>query len=286
MIPIAKPLVGDEEQREVARVLSSGLLAQGPEVEAFEREFAAFCGTRHALATTNGTTALHLALLAAGVGPGDEVITTPFSFFSSASSIRMVGATPVFVDLEPDSYNLDPAAVAMAITPHTKAVIPVHLYGELCDMTALCEACDAAQVPIIEDACQAHGADAGNGRAGSLGLAGCFSFYPTKNMTTGEGGMVTTNNDAVADTVAQLRAHGQGERYEHLQLGFNYRMSELQAALGLSQLKRIDEILKIRQRNFNLLKEGIKDIKNIRILEDLSSINNNSISGTGSLLIN
>ena len=249
MIPIAKPLVGDEEQREVARVLSSGLLAQGPEVEAFEREFAAFCGTRHALATTNGTTALHLALLAAGVSPGDEVITTPFSFFASASSIRMVGATPVFVDLEPDSYTLDPAAVATAITPRTKAVLPVHLYGELCNMTALCEVCDAAQVPIIEDACQAHGADAGNGRAGSLGLAGCFSFYPTKNMTTGEGGMVTTNNDAVADTVAQLRAHGQGERYEHLQLGFNYRMTDIAAAIGRVQLRKLDGYNSARRTN-------------------------------------
>ena len=236
MIPIAKPLIGDEEQREVARVLGSGSLAQGPEVAAFEAEFAAFCGTKHALATTNGTTALHLALLAAGVGPGDEVITTPFSFFASASSIRMAGAKPVFVDLERDGYCLDPMAVVAAITPRTKAVMPVHLYGELCDMDALREACDA--VPIIEDACQAHGADAG-GRAGSHGLAGCFSFYPTKNMTTGEGGMVTPDDDDVAAAVAQLRAHGQGERYEHLQLGFNYRMTELQAALGLSQMSRL-----------------------------------------------
>ncbi len=249
MIPIAKPLVGDEEQREVARVLASGLLAQGPEVKAFEREFAAFCGTRHALATTNGTTALHLALLAAGVGSGDEVITTPFSFFSSASSIRMAGAKPVFVDLEVDGYTIDPGAVTAAITPRTKAVMPVHLYGELCDMAALREACDAAQVPIIEDACQAHGADAGNGRAGSHGLAGCFSFYPTKNMTTGEGGMVTTNDDAVANAVAQLRAHGEGERYEHLQLGFNYRMTDIAAAIGRVQLRKLDGYNTARRAN-------------------------------------
>ena len=249
MIPIAKPLIGDEEQREVARVLGSGSLAQGPEVKAFEREFAAYCGTKHALATTNGTTALHLALLAAGVGPGDEVITTPFSFFSSASSIRMAGATPVFVDLEQDGYALDPAAVAVAITPRTKAVVPVHLYGELCDMDALREACDAAQVPVIEDACQSHGADAGNGRAGSLGAAGCFSFYPTKNMTTGEGGMVTTDDDAIADTVSQLRAHGEGERYEHQRLGFNYRMTDIAAAIGRVQLRKLDGYNAARRAN-------------------------------------
>ena len=259
MIPIAKPLVGDEEQHEVARVLASGLLAQGPEVKAFEHEFAAFCGTRHALATTNGTSALHLALLAAGVGPGDEVITTPFSFFSSASSIRMAGAKPVFVDLEPDGYTLDPGAVAVAITSRTKAVMPVHLYGELCDMAALREACDAAQVPIIEDACQAHGADAGNGRAGSHGLAGCFSFYPTKNMTTGEGGMVTTNDDAVANAVAQLRAHGEGERYEHLQLGFNYRMTDIAAAIGRVQLRKLDEYNAARRANAQRYSDALVD---------------------------
>ena len=246
MIPIAKPLISDEEQREVARVLGSGSLAQGPEVAAFEAEFAAYCGTKHALATTNGTTALHLALLAAGVGPGDEVITTPFSFFASASSIRMAGAKPVFVDLERDGYCLDPVAVVAAITPRTKAVMPVHLYGELCDMDALREACDT--VPIIEDACQAHGADAG-GRAGSHGLVGCFSFYPTKNMTTGEGGMVTTDDDAIADTVSQLRAHGEGERYEHQRLGFNYRMTDIAAAIGRVQLRKLDGYNAARRAN-------------------------------------
>ena len=257
MIPIAKPLIGDEEQREVARVLGSGSLAQGPEVAAFEAEFAAYCGTKHALATTNGTTALHLALLAAGVGPGDEVITTPFSFFSSASSIRMAGAKPVFVDIEPDGYCLDPAAVAAAITLRTKAVMPIHLYGELCDMDALREACNA--VPIIEDACQAHGADAGNGRAGSHGLAGCFSFYPTKNMTTGEGGMVTTDDDDVAAAVAQLRAHGQGERYEHLQLGFNYRMTDIAAAIGRVQLRKLDGYNEARRTNARRYSEALAD---------------------------
>ncbi|HIL32853.1 MAG: aminotransferase DegT [Methanobacteriota archaeon] len=256
MIPIAKPLIGDEEQREVARVLGSGSLAQGPEVAAFEAEFAAYCGTKHALATTNGTTALHLALLAAGVSPGDEVITTPFSFFASASSIRMAGAKPVFVDLERDGYTLDPAAVVAAITPRTKAVMPVHLYGELCDMDALREACDT--VPIIEDACQAHGADAG-GRAGSHGLAGCFSFYPTKNMTTGEGGMVTTDDDDVAAVVAQLRAHGQGERYEHLQLGFNYRMTDIAAAIGRVQLRKLDGYNEARRANARRYSAALAD---------------------------
>ena len=278
MIPIAKPLVGDEEQREVARVLSSGLLAQGPEVEAFEREFAAFCGTRHALATTNGTTALHLSLLAAGVGPGDEVITTPFSFFASASSIRMAGAKPVFVDLERDGYTLDPAAVVAAITPRTKAVMPVHLYGELCDMDALREACDT--VPIIEDACQAHGADAG-GRAGSHGLAGCFSFYPTKNMTTGEGGMLVTDDESIAQRVRKLRWCGitsptwerfkvdhvqRGWMYDVEEVGWKYEMNDLAAALGLAQMDRLEACNERRRELMIRYREAFDDVDDIDML--------------------
>ncbi len=249
MIPIARPLIGDAEREAVDRVLRSGIIAQGPEVAAFEAEFAAYCGVAHAVATTSGTTALHLALLAADVGPGDEVITTPFTFFATASSIRMAGATPVFVDVAEGGFLLDPAAVQAALTPRTRAVLPVQLYGEICDMAALRAICDEAGVALIEDACQAHGAERDGGRAGSLGDMGCFSFYPTKNMTTSEGGIITTDDEALADRLRSLRAHGQGARYQHLEMGFNYRLTDVAAAIGRAQLERLPEFNAARRAN-------------------------------------
>src|SRR5437660_11205065 len=236
MIPIARPLLGTEEENAVLRVLVSGQLAQGKHVTVFEHRFAEVCHVREAIAVSSGTAALHLGLLAHDIGPGDEVITTAFSFAATANVILLVGATPVFVDIEPDTYTLDPALVEAAITPHTKAIMPVHLYGNPCDMKRLEVFARDYGLVIIEDACQAHAAAIDGKPVGSFGT-GCFSFYATKNMTTGEGGMVTTNDLAVTERLRLLRNHGQEACYYHIALGYNLRMTELQAALGNVQLE-------------------------------------------------
>ena len=259
MIPIARPLIGDEEKQAVLAVLDSGQLAQGEVVEQFEAAFATYCGVRHAIATSNGTTALHLAMLAHGIGEGDEVITSPFTFIASANSVLYCGARPVFVDIEPDTFNLDPTRIEAAITPKTKAILPVHLYGNPADMQAIMDIAERHGLAVIEDAAQAHGAEVAGRRVGSFGT-GCFSFYPTKNMTTGEGGMVTTNDDAIADRLRLLRAHGARERYRHELLGFNFRMTNIHAAIGNAQLARLDAWTHQRRANaarLTALLEGI-----------------------------
>jgi perosamine synthetase len=248
MIPIAEPLVAREETEAVLKVLASGQLAQGAVTQEFEERFAAFCGARHAVATSSGTTALHLALLVQGIGPGDEVITTPFTFIASANSILYCGATPVFVDIEPDTFNIDPSLIEAGITSRTKAILPVHVYGNPADLETITAIADRHGLVVIEDASQAHGAAVGGRRVGSSGIA-CFSFYPTKNMTTGEGGAITTNHDAVADRLRMLRSHGARERYRHEILGYNFRMTDLQAAIGLAQLPKLPEWTKRRQAN-------------------------------------
>src|SRR5437879_3159720 len=200
MISIASPLLGAEEKDAVLQVLLSGQLAKGELVAAFEQGFAEICNVEEAVAVSSGTAALHLALLAHGIGPGDEVITTAFSFAATANVILLVGATPVFVDIEPDTYNIDPVLVEAAITSRTRAILPVHLYGNPCDVRRLQQLAAAHHLALIEDACQAHAASVGEKPVGSFGT-GCFSFYPTKNMTTGEGGMVTTNDPMIAERV-------------------------------------------------------------------------------------
>lgn len=225
-IPVAKPLVGEEEKRAVLEVLESGQLAQGKKVQAFEELFAAYIGAKHAIAVNSGTAALIVALQAHGVGPGDEVITTPFSFIATATSILACGARPVFVDIDPFDLNLDPAKIEDAITDSTKAVMPVHLYGHPARMTEIKQICDENDLALIEDAAQAHGAEHGGQRVGTFGT-GCFSFYPTKNMTTGEGGIITTNDDEVARLSRIIRNHGQEERYLHTYFGLNWRMTDL-----------------------------------------------------------
>jgi perosamine synthetase len=247
-IPIAKPLLGVEEEEALRRVLASGQLAQGIQVAEFERRFADFCGVREAVALSSGTAALYLALLAHDIGPGDEVITCAFSFVATANAVLLTGATPVFVDIEPSTYTLDPDAVAAAITPRTKALLPVHLYGHPCDMSRLCQLASSRNLLIIEDACQAHGATLHGRPVGSFGT-GCFSFYATKNMTTGEGGMVTTNDPQVAERLRLLRNHGQREHYVHVSMGQNLRMTELQAAIGLVQLAKLKQFTEQRIAN-------------------------------------
>jgi len=238
MIPIAKPLLGAEEKAAVSRVLESGMLAQGPKVAEFEQAFAHFIGTQFAIATSNGTTALHAALLAHNLGPGDEVITTPFSFIATANAITMTGAKPVFVDIEEDSFNINPSLIEAAITPKTKAILPVHLYGKPANMKAITEIAAKHNLTIIEDACQAHGAEFEHKKVGSFGT-GCFSFYPTKNMTSSEGGMITTNDETLAKKIRKIISHGSEKRYHHDFLGYNYRMTDVAAAIGVEQVKKL-----------------------------------------------
>jgi dTDP-4-amino-4,6-dideoxygalactose transaminase len=256
-IPVASPQMGDEEKQAVLDVLESGQLAQGPVVEAFEREFAAWCGVEHAVAVNSGTAALHLTMLALGIKEGDEVITSPFTFVASANAALFVGARPVLVDIEKDTYCLDPAKVEAAITPRTRVLMPVDLYGHPAQIDELREIADRHELILVEDACQAHGAAIGGRKAGGLGVSATFSFYPTKNMTTAEGGMVTTPDGAVAERVAMLRQHGASRRYHHDVLGYNFRMTDIAAAIGRAQLAKLDRFNEVRRRHASVLDEGL-----------------------------
>jgi perosamine synthetase len=264
MIPVAKPIIEDEEVDEVIKVLRSGFIAQGPKVAEFEEKFADYIGVDHAIATSSGTTALHLSLLAGGIGPGDEVITTPFTFAATGNSILYVGAKPVFVDINKETYNIDPEMVKNAVTDKTKAIMPVHLYGQPADMDQINEIADDQGLLVIEDAAQAHGAHYKEKMVGSLGDMGCFSFYPTKNMTTSEGGIITTDNHEMAENARVLRAHGESERYTHVVLGYNFRMTDIAAAIGIVQLKKLETFNEKRIMNAKYLTEGIEKIKGIK----------------------
>ena len=248
-IPIAQPSLGNEESDAVLAVLASGMIAQGPVTAAFEEEFAAYCGVPHAVAVSNGTTALHAALLAAGVGPGDEVIVPAFTFFATASSVSMCGARPVFADVDAATATIDPADILAKVTPKTKAVIGVHLYGQPCDAGAIRKICDDRGLVFIEDAAQAHGAEYHGRRTGALGDLACFSFYATKNLATGEGGMVTTASDEYDARLRRIINHGQSEKYLHTELGYNYRMTDINAAIGRVQLAKLDGFNRRRQEN-------------------------------------
>ncbi|MDB5452543.1 MAG: erythromycin biosynthesis sensory transduction protein eryC1 [Caulobacteraceae bacterium] len=230
------------------RVITSGQYVLGAENAAFEREFAEFCGVPHAVAVNTGTSALHLALLAAGVGPGDEVITSPSTFVATIAAIQYAGATPRLVDIDPVTWNLDPALLAQAITPATKVILPVHLHGRLADMDAILDIARAHGLLVIEDACQAHGAEFDGRRAGSFGDLGCFSFYPGKNLgACGEGGAVVTHRADLAERLRLLRDWGQSRKYLHTAKGFNYRMDEIQAAILRVKLPHLERWTRLRR---------------------------------------
>jgi dTDP-4-amino-4,6-dideoxygalactose transaminase len=232
----------------VESVLESAQFVLGPEVAAFEQEFAAFSGSRHAVAVNTGTSALHLALLAAGIGAGDEVITVPFTFVATVAAIRYTGARPVFVDIDPQSFTMDPEALERAISPRTKAVLPVHLYGQPADMDPIVAIARRHGLTVIEDACQAHAAEYKGRRVGSLGDLACFSFYPGKNLGAyGEGGIVVTATDEHARTVRMLRDWGQEQRYHHVLRGFNYRMEGLQGAILRVKLRHLERWTEARR---------------------------------------
>ena len=235
------------------RVCSNSAFVLGDEVEKFEVEFAAYSGAKHCVAVNSGTSALHLALLAAGVGHGDEVITSANTFIATAEVISYTGARPVFADISPLTGNIDPARVKEAITPRTRAIIPVHLYGRPADLETIIEIADRHGIAVIEDACQAHGARHRGRRVGNFGLASAFSFYPGKNLGAyGEGGALTTNDDSVADFARIMRSHGQTERYSHAAVGFNYRMDGFQGAVLRIKLRRLDEWIAARQARAQL----------------------------------
>lgn len=238
-ISISSPHIGADERAAVDRVLRSRSIAQGAEVELFEEEFSPFAGDAECVAVNSGTAALHLGLLAAGVGPGDEVIVPSFTFAATANAVALTGAKPVFADIDPTTFCLDPAAAEAAISPRTVAMMPVHLFGHPASMRPLCEIADRHGLALFEDAAQAHMASAYGKRVGSFGLLGAFSFYPTKNMTSGEGGMVTTFDGQLARKVRLLRNQGMERRYENELIGFNARMTDIHAAIGRVQLKRL-----------------------------------------------
>lgn len=262
MILVAKPQIDEAEIEAVSEVLRSGIIAQGQRVADFEQAFAEYNGVDHAVAVNSGTAALHAALLAHGIGKGDEVITSPFSFVATANSVLFTGATPVFADIEPEAFILDPGLVAEKITPRTKAIMPVHLYGHPADMDAMRDLAEDKHLLLIEDACQSHGATFRGKMVGSFGT-GAFSFYPTKNMTTSEGGMLTTNSREVAEKARMIRAHGSAQRYLHEMLGFNLRMTDICAAIGLVQLQKLEGYTAKRQQNAEKLTKGLQGAENI-----------------------
>jgi dTDP-4-amino-4,6-dideoxygalactose transaminase len=258
--------IKDEIDDAALRVLASAHYVLGEEVAAFEKEFAAYCDTRHAIAVNTGTSALHLALLAAGIGPGDEVITVPFTFVASVSAICYTGARPVFVDIEPRTLTMDPTKLEAAITDCTKAIMPVHLYGQMADMAPIMEIAARHGIPVIEDACQAHGAEYRGRRAGSIGASGCFSFYPGKNLgACGEGGLVVTNDDATAATIRMLRDWGQEQRYHHTLKGFNYRMDGIQGAILRVKLGHLEKWTTARRTNARLYTSLLREVETVTL---------------------
>jgi perosamine synthetase len=260
MIPAAQPIIGDDERAAVDKVLQSGMLAQGSEVKAFEDEFSEIVAKRHCIAVNSGTSALHMAFVAAGIRQGDEVIVPSFTFAATANAVRLAGATPIFADIEQDYFNLSPQAVEAAITPRTRAIMPVHLYGHPAAMTELTAICQRHNLLLFEDAAQAHAASLNGVAVGAFGVAGSFSFYPTKNMTSGEGGMVTTGCDHIARQLRLLRNQGMERRYENEVIGFNTRMTDIHASIGRVQLQKLAGWTKTRQQNAAFLSNNISGV--------------------------
>lgn len=259
-IPAAKPLIGDDERAAVDRVLRSGMLAQGPEVAAFESEFSQHVGGRHCVAMNSGTSALHLGFIAGGIKPGDEVIVPSFSFAATANSVVLAGGVPVFADIDPKTFNIDPNHVESLITKKTKAIMPVHLYGHIAAMDQINQIAQKHNLLVFEDAAQGHLASLNGKNSGEFGLVASFSFYPTKNMTAGEGGMCVTDAVEVARMLKLLRNQGQEIRYKNEVIGFNTRMTDIHAAIGRAQLAKLPGWTKQRQENAAYLNANLKGV--------------------------
>lgn len=261
-IPISTVKLGPDVEESVLQVIRSGIVAQGPVVARLEREFAAMIGVEHVVAVNNGTTALIAAVMACGLGPGDEVVTSPFTFVATLNAIIASGATARFADISSEDFNIDTAMIPSAITDRTRAIMPVHLYGQCADMPVIADLARVQEIDIIEDAAQAHGARVGSQAAGSWGI-GCFSLYATKNITSGEGGLISTNNDKIADYLRVLRNQGMRERYVYEMAGNNFRLTDLQAALCVPQLAGYDQLVETRQNNAKRLSEGLASVPGI-----------------------
>jgi len=267
MIPINAPQIGKEEIDAVIKVLKSGILTHGlgagPMVTQFEKAYAKFVGAKQAIAVDSGTAALHLAVVAVGVKPGDEVILPSFTFVATAEAVVTVGAKPVFVDITPETYNISTEKIEKAITKKTKAIVPVDLYGLSADMKPIREIAEKHGLKIVEDAAQAHGAHYMGKPPGTYADVACWSFYASKNMMTGEGGMITTNNGELAEKIRLMRNHGEDEKYKSIMLGYNYRMPEIEAAIGCVQLRRLPEFLAKRRENAEKLTKKLKEAKKL-----------------------
>lgn len=259
-VNVAEPILGAEERDNLAQVLDSGRFLQGPFVREFEEKWASYVGTEHAVAVANGTVALQLSLNALGMEPGDEVIVPSLSFGSTATAVLHQAGVPTFADVDRETYNLDPDDLDRCLTDRTVAVMPVHLYGHPAEMDEICEFAEAQDLAVVEDAAQAHGASYKGERVGSIGDVGCFSFYATKNITTGEGGIVTTDDDELAAELRLLRSHGMENRDEHVLLGYNHRMSELQGAIGAAQVDRLPEFNRKRRVYSERLFDALGDV--------------------------
>lgn len=258
-IPIGSPDIGKDEIQAVMETMKSGWVTQGRKVEEFEKAFAKYCGAKYGVATNSGTAALHLTLASLGIGQGDEVITTPLSCVATTNPIIYLNAKPTFVDVEPNTLNIDVKLIEKQITPRTKAILPVHLFGHPVDLDPLCEIAEKHNLPVIEDAAQAHGAKYKGKKVGSFGHASCFSFYADKIITTVEGGMALTNNQEIAEKMRLLRSFGMDKRHKfvHPVLGYNYKMSDIHAAIGLVQLGKLDRYIEKRRKNIKYLKEQL-----------------------------
>jgi dTDP-4-amino-4,6-dideoxygalactose transaminase len=272
MIPLAKPQVGKAEIRAVVRVLKSGRMAQGPIVAEFEKNFSKYVEERPCVAVNSGTSALHLALLSLGVGAGDEVIVPSFTFAATANSVSLTGATPIFVDIDASTYNIDPTLIESAITSRTKAIQVVHLYGLMANMIKIMEIAKKYKLLVIEDAAQSHLAAIGGKPAGTFGDAAAFSFYPTKNMTSGEGGMIVFKSEEAARFARLYRNQGMEKRYQNEVIGFNLRMTEIHAAIGVEQLKKLPLWTEKRKANANYLNSNISGVIKPAVPENFSHV--------------
>jgi len=265
-IPLARPYVGDEEVRAVSKVIRSGMLSLGPKLPEFERRFADYIGLKHAIAVNSGTSGLHLCMKALDIKPGDEIITTPFSFVASSNPAIFEGARPVFVDIDEKNYNIDPAKIETAITRRTRAIVLVHVFGQPCDLDPIIKIANKYNLDIVEDACEAIGATYKNKKAGLFGKVSVFAFYPNKQITTGEGGMIVTNDLKIAKLCRSLRNQGRddsGEWLNHVRLGYNYRLDEMSCALGIEQLKKINFIINRRKEIAKQYTDNLKKIKEL-----------------------
>jgi perosamine synthetase len=265
MIPVAKPVVDEKEITAVTKVLESGMLAEGKISREFEKRFRDYIGIDYATVTNNGTTALVTALEAMDIQPGDEIITSPFTFIASANTIAMIGAIPIFIDVNPHTYNIDPNLIEAAITKKTRAIMPIHIFGMPCEMKRIMEIAEKHDLLVIEDACQAHGATINGKMIGSFGDVATFSFYATKNLMTGEGGMIVTNNEEIYEKALMIKNHGRGKEggYIHYRIGSNYRMMDLVAAIGIVQLERTPDIVKVRRENAKRYQEFFSEFDEI-----------------------